>query len=124
MDVLRASAARAKPLRPVVEEPLREQLWAHLMLGDALAAYQQCRRHLDERIGIEPHPSLKQLEAEILRQAPSLDWVAPAADVWLLWDNRISRLHAVLECDGETRPRGSFRCRGGPLRHLHDSMWL
>jgi DNA-binding SARP family transcriptional activator len=134
--------------RLVVDEPLREQLWAHLMLAlyrsarqsDALAAYQQCRRRLDEDIGIEPHPALRRLEAEILRQAPSLDWVAPAAgarnpaaaslayrdgsgslqvfpltpgarrvtvgreataDVWLFWDNRISRVHAVLECDGE-----------------------
>lgn len=134
--------------RLVVEHPLREQLWAHLMLAlyrsarqsDALAAYQQCRRRLDEDVGIEPHPSLRQLEAEILRQAPSLDWVPPAAgergtaaaslayrdeagnlqifplvpsarrvtvgreasaDVWVFWDKRISRLHAVLECDGD-----------------------
>ncbi len=134
--------------RLVVDEPLREQLWAHLMLAlyrsarqsDALAAFQQCRRRLDEDVGIEPHPALRQLEAEILRQAPSLDWVAPSgaarspagaslayrdgsgslqvfplapdarritvgreatADVWLFWDNRISRVHAVLECDGE-----------------------
>ena len=76
--------------RLVDEEPLREQLWAHLMLAlyrsarqsDALAAYQQCRRRLDEEVGIEPHPSLRQLEAEILQQAPSLDWVptrGPAA---------------------------------------------
>ena len=73
--------------RLVDEEPLREQLWAHLMLAlyrsarqsDALAAYQQCRRRLDEEVGIEPHPSLRQLEAEILRQAPSLDWVPASA---------------------------------------------
>ena len=130
--------------RLVDEEPLREQLWAHLMLAlyrsarqsDALAAYQQCRRRLDEEVGIEPHPSLRQLEAEILQQAPSLDWVPTrspaaaslayrdeagslqvfplppgtarvtvgreaAADLWIFWDKRISRLHAVLECDGE-----------------------
>ena len=24
-----------------------------------------------------------------------------AADLWIFWDKRISRLHAVLECDGE-----------------------
>ena len=128
--------------RLVEEEPLREQLWAHLMLAlyrsarqsDALASYQQCRRRLDEEVGIEPHPSLRQLEAEILAQAPSLDWVPTrnsaaaslayrdeagslqvfpltpgrvsvgreaAADLWIFWDKRISRLHAVLECDGE-----------------------
>ncbi len=132
------AAVIAELQRLVVDEPLREQLWAHLMLAlyrsarqsDALAAYQQCRRRLDEEIGIEPHPALRQLEAEILRQAPSLDWVPPSAsarnpaaaslayrdgagslqvfplppgarrvtvgreataDVWLFWDNRISR---------------------------------
>ncbi len=139
--------------RLVAEEPLREQLWAHLILalyrggrqGEALAAYQECRRLLDERLGIEPNPSLRRLEADVLQQADSLDWVDPAAagqpstaehaadaslayrdaagglhvfpltpgagrltvgrdaaaDVWLSWDARVSRLHAELECDGE-----------------------
>ena len=27
-----------------------------------------------------------------------------AADLWIFWDKRISRLHAVLECDGECWP--------------------
>ena len=78
-------AVVAELQRLVVAEPLREQLWAHLITalyrsgrqGDALAAYQECRRTLDEKLGIEPNPGLRQLQADVLQQAPSLDW-APA----------------------------------------------
>ena len=64
--------------------PLRERLWAHLIIAlyrsgrqsDALAAYQQCRRALDE-LGIEPSPALRKLESDVLRQSPELDWRGP-----------------------------------------------
>jgi DNA-binding SARP family transcriptional activator len=71
--------------RLIAEQPLREQLWGHLMValyrcgrqGEALAAYQECRRRLGEELGIDPGPALKQLELDVLHQAPSLDWRAP-----------------------------------------------
>jgi len=66
--------------------PLRERVRAQLMLAlyrcgrqaDALAVYQHARRELVDELGIEPSPSLRELEQAILRQDPSLE-PAPAA---------------------------------------------
>src|SRR5215831_12025632 len=60
--------------------PLRERLRQQLMLAlyrsgrqaDALAAYQSARRTLVEQLGLEPSPSLQELERAILRQDLSL----------------------------------------------------
>jgi DNA-binding SARP family transcriptional activator len=71
--------------RLITEQPLREQLWGHLMValyrcgrqGEALATYQGCRRRLGDELGIDPGPTLKRLELDVLHQAPALDWRAP-----------------------------------------------
>src|SRR5262249_12361516 len=68
----------------VRQHPLRERLHAQLMLAlyrsgrqaDALAAYQQARRTLDEQLGLEPSPELHNLERAILNHDATLD--APA----------------------------------------------
>ncbi|MFF0146028.1 DNA-binding SARP family transcriptional activator [Amycolatopsis sulphurea] len=62
------------------EHPLRQQLVAKLMLAlhrldrtpEALAAYQRLYRRLDEELGIEPAPAVRQLQVRILRDDPSL----------------------------------------------------
>lgn len=62
------------------EHPLRQQLVAKLMLAlhrldrtaEALAAYQRLYQHLDEELGIEPAPAVRQLQVRILRDDPSL----------------------------------------------------
>ncbi len=84
-------AAAATELEPLVQQhPLRESLCGLLMLAlyrsgrqaEALDAYQRTRRTLDEQLGIEPGPALRELERKILNQDESLGPVAapvPAA---------------------------------------------
>ena len=70
----------------VEAEPLREQRWATLMLAlyrsgrqaDALRAFQQLRRQLDEELGLDPSPRLASLEQSIVLHRPELDWTPSA----------------------------------------------
>ena len=69
----------------VREQPLRERLWAQLMLAlyrsgrqaDALLAYQRARKVLVEDLGIDPGADLRRLHTAILTQDPALDLPAP-----------------------------------------------
>src|SRR3954452_1926529 len=71
--------------RLVAVYPLREQLWALLMVclyragrqADALAAFQQLRHRLADELGLDPSSELVQLEHDILGHAPALDWSPP-----------------------------------------------
>ena len=64
----------------LVEQPGRERVASLLMLtyyrcgrqGDALEVYQRTRAYLAEELGLEPGPALRELQAQILAQAPSL----------------------------------------------------
>jgi YVTN family beta-propeller protein len=70
----------------VKQHPLREGLSGLLMLAlyrsgrqaEALDAYQRARRNLDEQLGIEPGPALRELERKVLTQDESLG-APPAA---------------------------------------------
>nr|WP_052478401.1 BTAD domain-containing putative transcriptional regulator [Kibdelosporangium sp. MJ126-NF4]CEL18109.1 putative regulatory protein [Kibdelosporangium sp. MJ126-NF4]CTQ90662.1 putative regulatory protein [Kibdelosporangium sp. MJ126-NF4] len=79
----------------VARHPLREELWALLMLAqsrsgrqaDALAAFNEAREHLVRELGIEPGPQLRQLREQIRRgdetvlsSAPSAVALQPRAD--------------------------------------------
>ncbi|MGH9263746.1 MAG: BTAD domain-containing putative transcriptional regulator [Acidimicrobiales bacterium] len=71
----------------VRDNPLRERPWGLLMLAlyrsgrqaEALRAYALARRILAEELGVEPSPTLRALEADILAQSPALDWRRPPA---------------------------------------------
>jgi predicted ATPase/DNA-binding SARP family transcriptional activator len=87
--------ARLEP--HLIEHPLREQAWGRLMVAlyrlgrqaEALRAYQELRRHLQEELGLEPTPALRQLEQQILEQSSELDrpvTVAMAAAAPVLTD--------------------------------------
>jgi DNA-binding SARP family transcriptional activator len=70
----------------VVAHPLRERLRGLLMLAyyrsgrqaEALASFRDARETLVGMLGIEPGPWLRELEAAILRQDPSLTPAAPS----------------------------------------------
>jgi DNA-binding SARP family transcriptional activator len=72
----------------VAEHPLREQLWALLIVAlyrsgrqaDALRAYQNCRRALIDQLGLEPGPELRQLEEAVLAHSEELSWPAARED--------------------------------------------
>jgi DNA-binding SARP family transcriptional activator/energy-coupling factor transporter ATP-binding protein EcfA2 len=65
----------------VRDHPLRERLWAQLLLAlyrsgrqaDALLAYQRARSILVEELGIDPGAELRRLHAAVLDQDPGLD---------------------------------------------------
>lgn len=69
----------------VVDQPLRERLWADLMIAlyragrqtDALERYQQVRRLLADEVGVEPGPRLRDTERLVLNQDPRLFGVSP-----------------------------------------------
>jgi YVTN family beta-propeller protein len=69
----------------VREQPLRERLWAQLLLAlyrsgrqaDALLAYRRARKVLVEELGIDPGADLRRLHTAILAQDPALDLPAP-----------------------------------------------
>jgi YVTN family beta-propeller protein len=65
----------------VEQNPLRERLRGQLMLAlyrsgrqaEALEVYQQYRRALSHDLGLDPSPTLRELEASILARDPSLE---------------------------------------------------
>lgn len=64
----------------LTDHPLREDTWRLLALalyragrqGDALAALRRARAVLGAELGVDPGPALRQLEADVLAQAPGL----------------------------------------------------
>ena len=72
----------------VADHPLHERFRGQLMLAlyrsgrqaEALAAYQEARTTLVERLGIEPGPALQEIERAILQHDPALDLVVDSSE--------------------------------------------
>ena len=68
------------------EHPLRERLWELLILAlyragrqaEALRAYTEARSRLVDELGIEPGRALRELQAQVLAQDPTLTLAGPA----------------------------------------------
>lgn len=125
LDCGRHAAVIGELERIVGEEPLRERPRAQLMLAlyragrqaEALDAYRDARQVLVEELGIEPGRTLRELEAAILAQDPSLE--APVggdeaeAEAWGAEGEHASALTV-----DRTRARGQFVGREAELRDL------
>ena len=103
------------------EHPLRERLWELLMLalyragrqGEALRAYTEARGRLVGELGIDPGPALRELEARILAQDPSLAAAGPAG----------LAVVAAPVAAGNLRERlSSFVGRAAELRELSEAV--
>jgi DNA-binding SARP family transcriptional activator len=81
----RAAQTVADLNRLTAEQPLREEAWRLLALalyqcgrqGDALSTLRRARARLAAELGVDPGPGLRELERDILAQAPHLS--APVA---------------------------------------------
>jgi predicted ATPase/DNA-binding SARP family transcriptional activator len=99
--------------------PLRERLWELLMLAlyragrqaDALRAYTEARARLVDELGIEPGAALRDLEARILAQDPSIG--APRTEL----------SPVASQTGGNLRERpNSFVGRDSELQHLREAV--
>jgi YVTN family beta-propeller protein len=101
----------------IADHPLRERLHALRILAlyrsgrqsDALAAYRELRRVLDTELGIEPSPPLQELNNQVLRQDPALDWHPPA---------RLRNAGPIADLSPEPVPPPVAAHGGSPRRRL------
>jgi predicted ATPase/DNA-binding SARP family transcriptional activator len=99
------------------QHPLRERLWELRMLAlygagrqaEALRAYTEIRDRLVDELGIDPSPTLRDLESRILVQDPSLGVVgapSPAAVMPSVAGNLLGQLSSFVGRDVELEELG------------------
>ncbi|MGI5458763.1 BTAD domain-containing putative transcriptional regulator [Streptomyces sp. CA-249302] len=112
----------------VAEQPLREERWSLLALAhyrahgqaEALSVLRRARRTLADRLGIDPGPALRGVEAEILSHAPRLAVPPPppASVSTRAFGRLVEREHELADlrdCLSEAvAGRGGLVCVQGP----------
>ncbi|MDT0270224.1 AfsR/SARP family transcriptional regulator [Streptomyces sp. DSM 44915] len=92
------------------EHPWREDAWQLLVLAlyrsgrqaDALAVVRRARHTLAERLGVDPGPRLRRLEADVLRQAEHLD-PGPGGSAAQIWAQATAAYERALPPSAHTR---------------------
>jgi DNA-binding SARP family transcriptional activator len=100
----------------VAEHPYREPLWAQLITAyyaaerqtDALDGYRRLKSVLSDELGIDPGPTLRELEQRILRQEP--------LDVQQMAQNDASEILTML-----TQHTSTFNAAGSGRAQLRDA---
>lgn len=96
----------------LADHPGREDAWRLLALalyrtgrqGEALAVLRRARTTLADRLGLDPAPALRRLEADILAQAPHLDAAQdPAATAARLWTQATAAYDRAVSATARSR---------------------
>jgi class 3 adenylate cyclase len=134
---LGAGAGLVEELAELVSEyPLRERLRWELMLAlyragrqaDALQAFQDARRILDEELGLEPSAEMRDLQQRILRHDPGLQEAAGAPEpiesrrtVTILFCDLVgsTRLATALDPEAYRRLMSSYFDAASPAIEAH-----
>lgn len=114
LAVARLALGQHHDALPVIEQmtqshPLHERWWTLAAIAlvrsgrqaDALATLQRLRSFLDDELGVEPSPPVRELQTAILRQDPTVGWQAQPTG------------REVATLDTRTAPAGD-RLRGAP----------
>jgi ABC-type transport system substrate-binding protein/DNA-binding SARP family transcriptional activator/streptogramin lyase len=94
------SLARAHPLRERLQGLLLLALYRCGRQAEALEAYRGTRRRFAEELGVEPSPTLRQLERAILEHDPSLEPPRPHRPAGAVAARRIGRRGALAASAG------------------------
>jgi DNA-binding SARP family transcriptional activator len=84
------AAVHAYPLRERLTGLLMRALYRCGRQADALRAYGELARRLDEELGVQPSPELRSLEEDVLLQRPKLDWALPRVAPAKLSERRVA----------------------------------
>ncbi|AEW98763.1 AfsR/SARP family transcriptional regulator [Streptantibioticus cattleyicolor] len=107
----------------LTDHPWREDAWRLLALAlyrtgrqaDALAVLRHARATLADRLGLDPGPALRRLEAAVLAQDPALDQpTAPAATADRLWTRATAAYDRAVAAGARARVEATV----GLLRNL------
>jgi DNA-binding SARP family transcriptional activator/tetratricopeptide (TPR) repeat protein len=108
-----------------IAHPLRERLWAQLMLalyrggrtGEALAAYRQASAVLADELGLDPGPELQKLHQAMLTNDPDLTITEPVSQATEP-HSTVSPVVSSVVPRQLPASTGYFVGRSGELRHL------